>query len=155
MAEQINWKSKVIRALTWKQPFAELMLHGKIETRTRRTNVRGWVLICAGKIPYTEGDLINISGEAGAQRILVKLNTEGIKERKGQAIGIGWLADCRRMTPSDEAKTFVKFKIEQVRYCWVFENVQPIEPFEWSGSQGWTILTDEQKDKIKVLTHTS
>jgi hypothetical protein len=43
-----------IRALTWKEPYASLMLHGKIETRTWYTKYRGLVLICAGLKHYNE-----------------------------------------------------------------------------------------------------
>jgi hypothetical protein len=41
-----------LMALSWKQPYAELMLHGKIETRTWQTKYRGWVMVCASKQPY-------------------------------------------------------------------------------------------------------
>ena len=42
-----------IKALSWKQPYASLMLKGKIETRSWPTNYRGLVLICASKAPYS------------------------------------------------------------------------------------------------------
>lgn len=41
-----------IRALSTKQPYASLMLHGKVETRTWDSKYLGWVLICASKQAY-------------------------------------------------------------------------------------------------------
>lgn len=124
-----------IRALSWKEPFASLMLHGKIETRTWATKYRGLVLICASKKGYTEGDLIAISGESGAQRILHFLRDYSISEQSGVAIAIGRLVDCRKMKPEDEEKTFVKYRSEL--WCHVYDQVTPISPLGWIGSQGW------------------
>lgn len=36
-------------------------------------------------------------------------------------------------------------------WCHVYENVHPIEPFTWLGSQGWSTLNDEQIGKIILL----
>lgn len=140
-----------IRALTWIQPFASLMLHGKIETRTWATNYRGWVLICAGKHPYSISDLWDISGRETSIRIGEKLNTVGIGFTLGNAIAIGRIIDCFPMRPEHEQATFVKYDKNVRRFCHVYADVQEIEPFQWTGSQGWKILNDEQKSLIKVL----
>lgn len=144
--ETIAPSKGIIRALWWKQPFASLMLHGKIETRTYPTKVRGMVLICATKKPLCRDEVINYSGD------LEPYIDEVLKEDEvpsGVAIAIGNLIDCRRMKPEDSGKCFVKYHTS--RWCWVFENVEPIEPFEIAGKQGWAILTEDEKMKIKLL----
>ena len=124
-----------IKALSWKEPFASLMLHGKIETRTWKTKYRGLVLICASKKAYSEMDLIGLCGEVGSQLILGMINSTVIREQPGKAIAVGTLVDCRPMRVEDVAKCFVKYNPKL--YCHVYENVIPIEPFDWKGSQGW------------------
>ena len=138
-----------IRALSWKQPYASLMLHGKIETRTWSTPYRGLVLICASKVSYKESDLIGIAGSRGAQSILVKLHSEQIKEPVGMAIAVGRLVDCRKMKPSDTDRTFTSFNGNL--WCHVYEDVRAIEPFDWKGSQGWKKLDEETIKRIKYL----
>lgn len=148
----LHKKTKIVgmRALSWKQPYASLMLHGKIETRSWYTSYRGPVLICSSKSSYREDEIFRISGEKGAQRIFNFLNENGIKEPRGKAIAVGELVDCRRMTEEDEAATFVKLD-GRVLYCHVYANVRAIEPFEWRGAQGWRTLSEEEKQKIKFL----
>lgn len=146
-------QTEIIRALWWKQPFASLMLHGKIETRTYPTNVRGKVLICAGKQHYKHGEIDIISGQKVRHEINGILNTEPsfFNLPKGKAVAIGNLVDCfpfPLLGTRREHLTFVKYK--EGIWCWVFENVQPIEPFEIKGKQGWKILDEETKSKIKI-----
>lgn len=138
-----------IRALSWKQPFASLMLLGKIETRTWPTKYRGWVLICSSKVAYSEVQLFGISGEAVTQKIFVSLFTTRIKEIKGSAIAIGRLVDCRSMRFSDESKCYVKYYPDL--YCHVYEDVRAIKPFTWKGSQGWKKLSQDVINKIELL----
>lgn len=137
-------------ALSWKQPYAELMLppFNKIETRTWSTNRRGWVLICASKQPYSETQLLGISGEKQAQRILTTLNSAGVKEKTGVAIAIGNLVDCRPMRKEDEDKCFVQYYPDL--FCHIYAAVHPIEPMEWKGSQGWREVLSEVKSKIII-----
>jgi hypothetical protein len=140
-----------IRALSFKEPYASMMLHGKIETRSRITNYRGWVLICASKVPYHDEAIRQISGAEAYHRIYTKLGSHldnHITDNLGKAIAIGKLADCRRMQEQDADKCFVKFN--RGIYCYVFDQVQAIEPFAWQGIQGWKILTPEQKQLIKL-----
>lgn len=139
-----------VRALSWKQPFAELMLppFNKIETRVWHTNYRGLVLICASKQPYSEMQLIGISGEIQTQRIFNTLNSRRQPERTGQAIGIGYLVDCRPMRKEDEDKCFVKYYPDL--YCHIYQHVTPIQCIEWKGKQGWSTLSNEVKQKIII-----
>lgn len=153
---------KEIRALSWKQPFAELMLHGKIETRTWDTKYRGLVLICASKTPYNENQVMDIAGVDQACRIFNFLNDKAIKERHGVAIAVGKLVHSRPMTPEDEEKCFVSYhkpwftedeKATRAMslWCHVYEEVRAIVPFDWKGSQGWRKLDEETIKKIQYL----
>lgn len=146
-------KYELIRALWWKQPYASMMLIGKIETRTWETNVRGKVLICSSKLPYWPQEAAQISGGLHFSAIS-KLRKSNYKlfdtlQLNGYAIAIGDLVDCRPMTIEDEEKTYVKYR--EGLWCHIYENVLPIKPFEIKGSQGWRILTDEQKKQIILI----
>lgn len=138
-----------MRALTWKQPYAGLMLEGKIETRTWATKYRGWVLICAGKQPYSNYDLFKIAGPEQLERISKFLNTSRAGYVKGKAIAIGKLVDCREMTPQDEDACYVKFR--PGLYCHVYEDVTPISQFNWYGKQGWSQVPEHL---IKLILDT-
>ena len=124
-----------LKALTWKQPFAQLMLHGKIETRSWLTHYRGWVLICAGAQSYNDRIIREMAGDDNYQRILDIFNDKPIVWEKGKAIAIGKLVDCRPMTPEDAVACFVNYNPKL--WCHIYENVQPIRPFDWKGAQGW------------------
>lgn len=144
-----------LMALSWKQPFAALMLRGKIETRSWYTTTRGWVLICSSKIPYNLQQIESIAGEEQLDRIVEQMALISIKNQKdpikghGMAIAIGKLVDCRLMEKADEDKCFVKFY--PGLYCHVYEHVKAIEPFPWKGTQGWKEVAPEIKNKIKFL----
>lgn len=140
-------------ALSWKNPYGELMLppFDKDETRVWNTSYRGWVLICTSKKPYDESSVIGISGEENAQRIFTSLNSRGTVERNGMAIGIGLLIGSRPMTHSDEKKTYVKCYLDL--YVHTYINVKPIVPFAWKGSQGWREVPMEIKKQILFITN--
>lgn len=137
-----------LRALSWKQPYAELMLHGKIETRTWQTKYRGWVLICASKQPYYTDQLRRISGGTQIWRMGDVLAPEPLNI-EGKAFAIGRLVDCRPMQPDDENKCYVKYY--QGLWCHVYEDVMPIEPLPWKGTQGWKEVPQDIKLTIKIL----
>ena len=140
-----------IRALSWKNPYASLMLHGKIETRTWNTNYRGLVLICSSQKSYTGAKIFEISGSELVKLIcsVIASDNSRIMELNGYAIAIGKLVDCRFMQPEDEEKCFVKYS--EGLYCHIYEDMKLIKPFRWKGSQGWRTLTDEQKQLINIL----
>jgi hypothetical protein len=163
-------QSNEIRALWWNQPYAGLMLHGKIETRTYPTKVRGNVLICVCKTPLTISQVSEIAGHDQYMRIVQSPLSGHVfhRENLGSAIAISVLVDCRPMTKEDEDKCYVRYRepwteervnkktgkvkiIHKQLWCWVFEKVKPIQPFQIDGKQGWAILTDEEKNKIRVL----
>lgn len=151
--------NKIVKALSWKEPFATLMLHGKIETRTWSTSYRGLVLICSTQSPYKAVDLIEICGEEQLKRINPELLRKNHKfSTCGQAIALGFLAGCRPMVKEDEDKCFVKYREPEINngkikrlYCHIYNYVQAIEPMSFKGVQGWKSLTDDEIKKIKVL----
>jgi len=131
-----------MRALSFKQPFASLMLKGKIETRTWSTKYRGAVLICASKKGYTCAEVDIICGRCKIDEVLRSQDL-----LKGKAIAVGELVDCRPMTKEDEDACYVKY--QEGLFCHVYKYVVEIEPFDWKGSQGWKTLTQGQ---IKQIT---
>lgn len=143
--EEIN--SSVVRALSWKNPFAELMLHGKIETRSRNTKVRGLVLICSTQAQYSGIQILEIAGVYQYKRIMTDDVLRHLKY--GYAIAIGRLVDSRPMELKDEDKCFVAHR--SGLWCHIYEDVIPIEPFKWKGSQGWTTVSEEDKAKINPI----
>jgi len=137
-----------LRALSWRQPYADMMLMGKIETRTWPTAYRGWVLICSSKKPYLLDQVINISGKENLLRIFDQMEAYNrFTQKDGYAIGIGRLIDCRQMTKDDAAACYVNY--HPGLYCHVYSDVTPLPyPFAWRGSQGWRIVDFETKELI-------
>lgn len=136
---------EIVRALWWKQPFASMMLHGKIETRSRDTKVRGLVLICSTIRPYDGFDLA-VMCEAGQIRgINDKL--KGTSQLNGTALAIGELANSYQMKQEHEEAAYVRY--DPSRWCWQFTNVRPIEPFTLPGKQGWSIIDEQTRNKIR------
>jgi hypothetical protein len=152
----VEAQPEIIRALWWNQPFASLMLppFDKDETRKRKTNVRGKVLICACKRPYDIEVVNEIAGNDQYRRIVQTQIMDWVDDNDmvGKAIGIGELVDCYPMKPEHEDKCYVQYK--PGLWVWKFANVQHIEPFEISGKQGWAILNKDTIAKIKVLSTT-
>lgn len=134
-------------SLCWKQPFADLMLHGKIETRTWPTAYRGWVLIVATKVPYSESQVKNISG---SQYDRINSLKDSLSMRTSVAIAIGRLVNCRPMKPEDVELCFVEFYPDL--YCHIYRNVYPIEPIPFKGHVGWNYPSDHIKKSIKILS---
>lgn len=146
-----------VRALSWKQPYASMMLHGKAETRTWNSKYRGWVLICASQQPYSVRDIRKISGDwqySRIENILINEQKYGVLPT-GHAIAVGYLSATKYMgdhytdKQMIEDKTFVNYS----ENLWIHEymDVQPIAPFYYKGSQGWKNLDQETIDKIILL----
>lgn len=136
----------LMHALTWKEPFASLMLHGKIETRCWNTNYRGSVLICSAKVPYDSFDVERISNVNFLRQINRLLSWDEMRLTLGCAIAVGKLVDSRLMTIHDEEKCFVTFRPEL--YCHVYEDVRAIVPMPWKGSRGWSLVDPDFEKKI-------
>jgi len=142
---------KELRALSWKEPFASLMLHGKIETRTWATDYRGLVLICASKKPYNREQVYEIAGGdqyRHIEEIIEKKNIDA-DSTLGHAIAVGELVDCRLMQLKDEEACFVEYYSDL--WCHVYEDVRPIKPIPFKGVQGWKKLDKSFHDQIKYL----
>lgn len=147
MITEIEIKYEPVRALSWKQPYASMMLHGKQETRSWDTKYRGLVLICASLQPYSVPQMCSVSGAHHARRVLNIIDLKNVP--RGHAIAVGRLVGSRPMRPDDMDTTFVSF-CEDL-FVHIYSDVRPIKPFPWKGKQGWATLTREDKDKIILL----
>jgi hypothetical protein len=165
-------QSGPIMALSWKQPYGTAMLFGKIETRTWDIKYRGWMLICTSKQSYNLDVVRKISGNDLFVKICNVINNDPDKystlDLDGYAIGIGRLVDSRKMTLTDEEKCFVKYRppwneekinkktgkskvVEKCLWCHIYENVHPVKPFPWKGSQGIRQVTPDQRKLIEII----
>jgi hypothetical protein len=66
----------------------------------------------------------------------------------GYAIAVGKLVGSRIMQPEDEDKCFVQYNGK--RWCHIYKDVMPIEPFPWKGSQGWGKVDYDIRKQIKL-----
>lgn len=157
MQFDINQK---LLALSWKQPYAELMLHGKIETRRWAASYRGWVMICASQKPYSFDSVFNISGKELYADIFDLLGdkSDSIMDKRfhsGVAIGIGRLVSCVAWSDLEynhkppPGKTFVQYYPDL--YLHIYEDVKAIVPIPWKGTQGWKEVPMETKKQIQIL----
>lgn len=157
-----------VLALSWKQPYAGLMLppYNKIETRKWSTNYRGLVLICASAKDYRLDQIFDISGGEQYDRIINLLDDLKSKHllKNAHAIAIGRLKNCRPMQEKDENNCFVRFagkwfeispktgKSKECQlYCLEFEDVRPIKPIPFKGSQKWKHVPQEIINQIQFL----
>ncbi|MCJ7805324.1 ASCH domain-containing protein [Patescibacteria group bacterium] len=93
---------RVHKAISLKQPWANLVTSGKktIETRKWSTNYRGDLVICSSQNPKIEPF--------------------------GKALCIVELYDIKRMTKGHEKKACIK--IYPGAYSWFLRNIRPINP---------------------------
>ncbi|MDD4970856.1 MAG: hypothetical protein PHT07_15620 [Paludibacter sp.] len=150
--EGIITANEPVWALSWREPYASLMLQGKIETRFWSTNYRGLVLICATKKHFPPKEVRRISGEKQTNRINHDFDYGGDYTRSrlcGYAFATGRLVDCRPMYPHDENDCYVEYNPNL--FCFVFKEVTRIAPFAWTGTQRWKVLTKNQVKQIQYL----
>lgn len=100
----------ILKALSLKQPWANMIASGEktIETRRWPTDYRGPLLIVSSKAP-------NIPPT-------------------GCAVALAKLCDCRRMTKADE--TAARCQLYPGAYAWVLQDVRPLKPFPVRGQLG-------------------
>ncbi len=166
-----NKINEPIRYLGWKQPYAQLMLHDKYETRTWYTDYRGLVLITASKGAYNNKELLRISGEEQLRRIELFIGSDWRVNKNilnGCAIMLGRLVDCRLMAKEDENKCFVKYRepwleervskktgkrktVKVSLYCHIYEDIKSIQPIPYEGAQGWRKIEPNFLHKIIKL----
>jgi hypothetical protein len=109
-----------IKAISLKQPWANLVASGKktIETRTWKTSYRGPLLIVSSKKPPIEP--------------------------AGNALAVADLVDCRPMTKADEKKACIK--LFPGAYAWILKDTRRIKPFPLRGSLGLlTVIVEKRK----------
>lgn len=144
-----------MRALSWKQPYGSAMLHGKIETRTRDTGYRGLVMICTSKQPYNEEVVRKISGDELFVELCKVLVGDETVDLDGYAIAVGRLTNSLWSGVYDlpsltlQKHTFVANHANL--WLHVYEEVTPIKPFPWKGSQGWRTVPSDIRNKIELL----
>jgi hypothetical protein len=120
------------------------MLHGKVETRTWYTKVRGPILICCSQKGYSDKVIESISGPIHMGRMKNILNTYGLGwgTKDGFAIGIGTLVDCYRMEQRHEVTSYVKYHPDL--FCHFYEDVIPLPtPFRVKGQMGFFNVDDK------------
>lgn len=131
-------------ALKLKQPFAALMLYGKIETRKWDTRHRGDVLICSSLAAYNRHELNDFCNDEMIARIEETLHKDASKTLLGYALCIANLVTTRRMTREDEALCFVSYN--PLLFCHIYDNVRPVQPFIYTpaGIQKWKTINDAE-----------
>lgn len=156
-----------IRTLGLYQPFATLMLYGKIETRwvnypKKAPFPLGKYLIYSTQRCYDFFEAEQMMGEEVdlAHRHFKTeinygkgtINPETKDFILGHAICLGDLVHILDPITPDIHHTFVEYMAPctRRRVGLAFENMQRIEPFKFKGKQGVGILTEEQKKLIKI-----
>jgi hypothetical protein len=159
-----------IRTLGLYQPYASLMLNGKVETRWVANDRKppfpfGWYLIYSCKKAYKDFEFKHISGEF-YQDAKTVLTNEPTVTLNGHAIAVGYLIKKMKAFPLMMPETYVGLKniAEQINpfedannliidghtlWALTFQNVKRIKPFPFKGKQGVGILTEEQKKLIQ------
>lgn len=141
-------------ALSIRQPWASLIVDGTkaVENRSRRTHIRGPILIHASKaldwkelnaamtLYLHEGirwNLPAICEGAHSRSLGIQgewVNQDGSLVPHGGIIGIGWLSDCvtsAKDLPKDQRPWF------KGPFGWVFDRVEPLPFFPCKGALGF------------------
>lgn len=161
---------ETIRTLGLYQPFATLMLHGKVETRfvtypKKAPFQFGKYLIYSTIKCYDFDEAMDLMGDQEAEaRVIFRkefemghagtIHPDTRNLLLGHAIGIGDLIEIiDPITPDNNVKTFVEYvePCSRRRVGLVFENMRRIKPFPFKGKQGIGFLTPEQKQLIEFV----
>lgn len=161
---------ETIRTLGLYQPYATLMLHGKVETRWVSGKKKppfpfGKYLIYSTIKCYGFDEAMDMMGDQEAEaRVLFRkefemghsgtINPHSRNLLLGHAIGIGDLIEIiDPITPDTNVRTFVEYvePCSRRRVGLVFENMRRIKPFPFKGKQGIGFLTSEQKQLIEFV----
>lgn len=143
----------IIRTLGLYQPFASLMLHGKIETRLIEVGKKppfkeGKYIIYSTKKKYSSEEVYNIAGALQQARIDHSLSHEPTKYNIQQAICIGDLVEVRPMAETDEDSAFVQYHgiikklvpdrgmVPYKQWCLIFRDMKRIVPFDFKDANG-------------------
>jgi hypothetical protein len=158
-----------IRTLGLYQPFASLMLHGKIETRWVPVGKKppfplGEYLIYATQKCYSFAQGLDLMGDQQSQALNIFKTEFDLGEKgtinpttrrliTGHAICIGNLVSIIDPILPSTKNTFVEYiaPCSRRRVGLVFENMKRIEPFPFKGKQGIGFLSEEDQAKIKFI----
>ncbi len=158
--------SSVIRTIGLHQPYAGLMLHGKIETRWVIVGKKapfpiGKYMIYATGTMYTRKQISNVSGDQydHVLEYACSLFTDPKEFQCSQPLCLADLVLVRDMTELDSKLAFVQYRPPyrddkgktRRLVALSFTNHQRIEPFPFKGKQGVGFLTAEQKQLIKIV----
>lgn len=141
-----------IRTLGLYQPYASLMLHGKLESRWVKKGKKppfppGKYLIYSTKKRYSDAEFKHVAGHMAVEAKMV-LKDEPTVNLCGYAIAVGDLVELIQMTPILEPSAFIDTDLMQwqsnapiiidgyVLWGLRFENVCRIKPFPFKGKQG-------------------
>lgn len=138
------------------QPFASLMLHGKIETRWVKKGRKppfplGKYLVYSTANRYGLGDIFMISGSKQYDRMNEVLKGDETVVLTRHAICLIDLVELRQMVKEDEDKTFVEYREspDRILWCLVPGEIQRIQPFPFlDGHQGIGFLSEENRKKL-------
>jgi hypothetical protein len=121
-----------MKALSIYNPYAQLVVKGfkRYEVRSRRTNYRGELLICAAQKKEMWDKVFNPLFCFDTPRY----GTDNLYANSGYALGVVNLVDCRPMQPEDSDLAFVEYNKNS--YVWIFENAHEIATFPVKGQQG-------------------
>ena len=108
------------RALSLRQPWAELVLRGikTIEARSTRTKIRGPVQIYAGRNRIDKDSEARISKEYG-------IDVNALP--RGVLVGIVTIVDCRPVTPADSPNACFSIDEDYEAFGWVLEDAKRFE----------------------------
>lgn len=159
-----------IRTLGLYQPYATLMLHGKIETRIvgsvvdKKTRKRKWrkppfpfgkYLIYATLKSYDFFDVQRISAkDADRIHVLEASDDWATYHLRGVAICVGDLVEIIDPITPDTKNTFVDYlepTEDERRVGLVFQNVERIVPFPIKGKQGIGFVESADINKIEII----
>jgi hypothetical protein len=130
-----------MKALSIKQPFADMIVRGlkTIETRTWKTEYRGDILICSSKKPH-EGSYLHNNEIIPCRNYL--LNNFVVF---GKAVCVARLVECRPMLETDQNAACCEY---YKAWSWVLDNIRPVATFPVKGSLNLFEVDDNQ---IKFL----
>jgi len=159
---------ETIRTIGLYQPYATLMLHGKVETRwvyhTKKAPFPlGKYLIYSTKKAYSGSEFAHIAGDHTVDAIKLvehdpSINLNGYGLCIGDLVRVvplnGWEAMINTFVdPPMRYMTSIEPFTLDGRVLWglYFENMRRIKPFPFKGKQGIGFLTAEQKQLIEFV----
>ena len=120
-----------MKALTLKQPWADLVIFGdkRVENRSWPTQFRGEVLIHAGFG-------VDASGAIYADRLPMPIEDNRIG-MAGHIIGVATITDCLKR---EQALAAGLSYVGHEKYCWIIGDSRPVSPIPCRGFLGlWDV----------------